>query len=95
MGRKILFHPAPFDNTGARLAIPEGAIGEIASIFNEALSPSSTLPQELFSFAELAGKVSPELKEMVKTHDPEWIESVLREAESQLMSGLLYKEHHS
>lgn len=90
---KINVQSAPEKEASTLLTLPDDAIGELTSIFQEAIADPN-VRKELFSFVDIANKFPDELRAILRTNDPDWIQSVLREAESRLLEGLLPKGGH-
>lgn len=72
--------------------IPDGAIGELAGLFAEARSDLAKLGEVDFDFSDVVKKLPSELKDAARSEDPEWLHSVIAEAESRLVSQLLETE---
>jgi hypothetical protein len=82
---------APVSKDGVR-HIPDGAIGELTALFAEARSDPERLVEVDFDFSDVVKKLPSELKDAVRSEDPGWLQSVLTEAESRLVSQLLESE---
>ncbi|MFW6114286.1 MAG: metallophosphoesterase family protein [bacterium] len=72
--------------------LPDGAIGELTSLFEQARSAPDKLDELEFDFADVVRKLPAELKHIACPSDPEWIQAVLSEAESLLLSRLIGSE---
>jgi exonuclease SbcD len=70
----------------------DGAIGELHNLFTEARSAPANLAALSFDLTDVMKKLPAELKDVLRTEDPDWLRSVLNEAESRLLSQLLISE---
>jgi DNA repair exonuclease SbcCD nuclease subunit len=82
---------APLSKDGVR-HVPDGAIGELTGLFAEARSDLAKLAEVDFDLSDVVKKLPSELKDAARSEDPEWLQSVLAEAESRLVSQLLESE---
>ncbi|MAT15190.1 MAG: exonuclease [Planctomyces sp.] len=72
------------------LVVPEGAVGEIRKLFESVRGGNDKLLEYGFDFEDVFRKLPEELKQLCSPDDPEWLESVVTDAESLLM-GKLYQ----
>ena len=72
--------------------LPDGAIGELTSLFEQARSAPARLGELDFDLADVVRKLPAELKHIACPGDPEWMHAVLSEAESLLLTRLLGSE---
>ncbi len=70
----------------------DGAIGELTAQFAAARSDPTNLSQVNFDLSDVLKKLPSELKDADRVTDPDWLRSVLAEAESRLLSQLLASE---
>jgi DNA repair protein SbcD/Mre11 len=68
--------------------IPDDAIGELASLFDQARTDTSRLVELEFDFSDVVKKLPAELKMLARPDDPEWLREILAEAEPLLLSRL-------
>ena len=69
--------------------IPDGAIGELTTLFEQTKSDPTKLAALDFDLTDVVKKLPAELKRTARPDDPEWLCSVLDEAESLLLDRLL------
>jgi DNA repair protein SbcD/Mre11 len=72
--------------------IPDDAIGELASLFEQARTDTSQLAALEFDLADVVKKLPAELKTLARPDDPEWLREILAEAEPLLLSRLAGSE---
>ncbi|VAX39200.1 DNA repair exonuclease family protein YhaO [hydrothermal vent metagenome] len=70
------------------------AIGELATLFSESRNDLTKLTEMKFSLTDVVKKLPNEMKETIPSDDPEWLRSLLTEAESWLISQLLKSENN-
>lgn len=69
--------------------LPDSAIGELTTLFQELRDDVTKLKDVDFDFSDVMKKLPGELRDEAKMSDPEWLRSVISEAESRLISQLL------
>ena len=72
--------------------LPDGAIGELTSLFEQVMRNPAELTELRFDLTDLAKKLPAELKTLAPVDSPEWIRQVIAEAESRLLGRLLQSE---
>ena len=72
--------------------IPDDAIGELTSLFDQAQKDPGRLSELDFDFADVVKKLPAELKTLARPEDPEWLREILAEAEPLLLSRLAGSE---
>ncbi len=72
--------------------IPDDAIGELTSLFEQAQTDTSRLSELGFDFSDVVKKLPAELKTLAKPDDPEWLREILTEVRPLLLSRLIGSE---
>jgi DNA repair exonuclease SbcCD nuclease subunit len=73
-------------------SIPDDALSEISSLFQQARSNTGRLEELGFAFADVVKKLPAELKTLGRPDDREWLTEILNEAEPLLLSLLMGSE---
>ncbi len=89
---KVKFRTSEPPHTTDHSPALDGAIGELHTLFSEARKEPSSLAALSFDLTDVMKKLPAELKDALRTEDPDWLRSVLNEAESRLLSQLLISE---
>jgi DNA repair exonuclease SbcCD nuclease subunit len=89
---KLKFHTSDPAQTSKTVRPAKDAIGELRALFAAARSDQKVLDDVKFDLTDVAKKLPPELKDRLRTDDPQWLRSVLDEAESRLLNQLLDAE---
>jgi len=87
---KIKTTKIPTDGTSS--TISDDAMGVLISLFNEVRTDPIKLEGLKFDLSDCLRKLPGELKDLLPPTDPEWIQSVIAEAESRLFLEFLNKE---
>lgn len=72
--------------------IPDDAIGELTSMFELVKNDTTRLGELAFDFSDVVKKLPAELKHIARPDDSQWIQEVLAEAESLLLTRLVGNE---
>lgn len=75
--------------------LPDTAIGTLTALFHQVRDDLTKLSSTEFDLSDVVKKMPGELKDVAQSDDPDWLRSVLVEAESRLISQLLESEEEA
>lgn len=85
---KIQTASPPRTSPGAEPGMADGPLGELLSLIEDMRTNPGDLKQLGVDFADLARKLPGECKELARFDDPDWLRSIVEEAEAQLLNQL-------